>query len=189
MTRMPCEIAPATLPPVAQDMAAAIPVLTTARLTLRTPKIPDFAAYTEIVNSKRGAHLGTSNRSDSWYDFCRMIATWLLHGHSVWTVTSHESDTVLGFVLIGFEPGDEGPELGYVMTAAAEGKGLAFEAAWAARSYGFDILGFDSLLSYVDASNTRSITLTKRLGAVRDGTLVDDGQTVIRFRHLRGGPI
>lgn len=168
----------------AARVAAGIPEVETARLTLRAPRLSDFPALAEIACSERGVHIGgPMSEEAAWDDFCRMTAVWLLRGHGAWTVTLKEGE-VLGFVLIGFEVGDVEPELGFLFRESAEGRGYAAEAARAARDHAFGALGLKSLVSYIDAGNTRSGRLAERLGAVREADLTfPDGSSVQVWRH------
>lgn len=161
-----------------------LPTLATDRLILRAPRVTDFEVYAEIACSDRGAHIGgPMSREDAWLDFAQVTATWILHGHGVWTI-GHASQ-VAGFVLLGFEPGDREPELGFLLRAEAEGKGIAFEAALAARRYAFDELGWDTLVSYIAPENARSIALARRLGARLDGVIEEAGEVANVYRHTR----
>ena len=138
MIRAPHEIAtPGPAADAAARMQAALPRLETARLILRAPRLEDFEIYARIGASDRGRHLVADNtdRAALWLDFTQMVATWLLRGHGVWTVEARTDGAVLGFVLIGFEPGDHEPELGYLFRETAEGRGYAQEAATAARDH------------------------------------------------------
>ena len=168
----PHEIAtPGPAATFAARLQAMLPVIETAQLRLRAPRIEDYAAYEGIACSPRGAGLadgGPMDRDDAWYDFANMVAAWTLRGHGLWTVEDRADATVLGFVLLGFEPGDHEPELGYMFTAAAEGRGLAREAARAAMGHAFGTLGFTTLVSTIDPANARSIALAERLGGRRD---------------------
>ncbi|MGP3698348.1 GNAT family N-acetyltransferase [Rhodobacter sp. NSM] len=163
----------------AAGVASAVPELLTERLRLRAPRLEDFPTYARIVCSDRGIHVdGPMTPEQAWDDFCRMVATWLLRGHGVWSVEA--SAELLGFVLIGMEPGDPEPELGFLFTAEAEGQGHAQEAAEAARAHAFGALGLPSLVSCIAPENFRSRRLAERLGARPDpGTL--DG--VLVYRH------
>ncbi|MEX0320009.1 MAG: GNAT family N-acetyltransferase [Ruegeria sp.] len=173
----------------AAAMAVQIPVLETERLRLRAPVLTDFPAYAEIACSPRGAYLGVSSRKDAWYDFANTVAGWLLRGHGLWSVETLDG-ILLGFVVIGFEPGDEEPELGFVMTEAGEGHGYAAEAARAARDFAFGTLKLPSLVSYIDADNARSIALAKRLGAYQDGVIREAGEPeACIFRHPLPGEV
>ena len=187
--RFACETPPTgAAAAFALSLQTQLPTISTGRLILRAPRVADFDTYAGIVCTERGRYLGgPMTREDAWSDFAAMTAGWLLRGHGLWTVAG--TDGVLGFVLLGFEPGDEEPELGFVFAEAAEGRGVAFEAACAARSHAFADLGWTTVVSYIDAANTRAIALAERMGAVADGTVTDpeDGSSVLVFRHLREG--
>ena len=115
---------PATGPAAAfaATLQAQLPVIETARLRLRAPRIEDFPVYAEIAMGPRGQYVfDNPTRRDVWLDFTQMIATWLLRGHGLWTVEAKAGGAALGFVLLGFEDGDHEEELGYFLTEAAEG--------------------------------------------------------------------
>jgi RimJ/RimL family protein N-acetyltransferase len=52
--------------------------------------------------------------------------------------------------------------------AASEGKGVAYEAALAARAYAYKTVKLATLVSYISPRNARSIRLAERLGARLD---------------------
>lgn len=168
-TRLPCE-APVTgqAASIAARLAAQVPQLTTQRLRLRAPIVGDFGHYADIVTGPRGCHLGVTSRAEAWLDFAQMVAGWSLRGHGLWSVEPVQGGALCGFVLLGLDQEDHEPELGYLLTASAEGRGLAFEAAARARAFAFDKLKWPTLVSYIDPGNTRSLRLAGRLGAVRD---------------------
>jgi RimJ/RimL family protein N-acetyltransferase len=178
-----CEIPPSgAAARFALHLAGQLPTLTTERLILRAPRVTDFDAYAEIACSDRGAYLGgPMSREDAWLDFAQMTSTWLLQGHGLWTIG--HAGRIAGFVMLGFEPGDAEPELGFMLTARAEGCGLAFEAACAAKEHAFETLGWDTLFSYIDPANARAETLAARLGGKSDGTR--DGARIWRYRRER----
>ena len=148
-------------------IAGAIPTLTTERLVLRPSRLADFPILAEIMCTERSKFVGgPMSRQDAWYEFTQLSAEWLLHGHGGWTIEMDE--IVRGFVLIGVEPGDHEREVGYLLTEEAEGQGIAFEAARAARDFAFEALGFETIVSYIDPENTRSISVAQRLGGERD---------------------
>lgn len=164
--RTPTHTEAATL---AHRLTGAIPVLQSARLTLRAPKISDFSTYADIALSPQGRFLIVEqDREHAWYDFVNMVACWVLRGHGLWTVEKRDDGTVVGFALIGFEPGDHEPELGYMVRAEAEGFGYATEAAAAAKQFAFGQLGFATLVSTIDPDNEGSIHVARKLGGVRD---------------------
>lgn len=161
-----------------------LPTLATDRLLLRAPRVTDFDTYAQIACTVRGKHLGgPMSREDAWLDFSQMTSTWLLHGHGLWTI-GHAGD-IAGFVVLGYEPGDQEPELGFMLTEKAEGMGIGFEAAQAALTHAFDTLGWSTLVSYIDAANARSIKLAQRLGGLPDGEITEDGETTLIYRYVR----
>jgi RimJ/RimL family protein N-acetyltransferase len=169
MTRAPHE---RPIPGPADDFAATLsaqlPVLDTARLRLRATRLEDFDAWAEIFCGPAGPHLGGPfDRDDAFTEFAATCGLWLLRGHGLWTVELKAGGAVLGFVLIGFEPGDQEPELGYLFRPSAEGQGFATEAAATLRDHAFGALGMDRLVSYIAPENPRSARVAERLGAVR----------------------
>lgn len=152
----------------AARLGGTVPVLDTRRLQLRGPRIYDFNGYASILTSDRAAHLGGPlDRKQAWAAFTRHTAQWMLHGHGLWAIDA-QTMPCAGFVLLGYE--DDSPEIGLwaFMAEGAEGHGYAQEAIEAARSYAFETLKFDTLVSDVDPGNARAHALMLRLGAVRD---------------------
>ena len=182
------DLAPHECPPagpaaaLAQRISAQIPVLETTRLWLRAPRITDFQIYARIACSQRARFMGgPMNREEAWDDFARTCSVWLWRGHGAWVMAGKADGAPLGVVVLGFEPGDQDPELGIALIQASEGRGLALEAAQAARDYAFSSLELPRLMSYVSPENRRSIALMERLGAQREPALLD-GSLVYRHR-------
>ena len=189
-------IAPHERPPtgptaaLASGMQAMIPVIETARLRLRAPRIEDFGTYADIAGGARSEGIGgPMSRAEAWADFMQVMGTWLLRGHGGWTIEDRETADVLGFVLIGFEPGDQEPELGFMLTGEAEGRGIAAEAARAARDHGFGPFGLGSMVSYVSMDNARSIALVRRIGGELDIPEDWDAPDTLVFRHHPPGEL
>ncbi|MGI9393986.1 MAG: GNAT family N-acetyltransferase [Boseongicola sp.] len=152
---------------LAGEIAEGIPTLITERLVLRPSHLSDFQILAEIMCTDRAQYVGgPMSREDAWYEFIQLSAGWLLHGHGGWTI--EKDGIVCGFVMVGVEPGDHEREVGYLLTEDAEGHGIAYEAARAARDYAFDALGFKTIVSYIDPENTRSSKVAQRLGGDRD---------------------
>ena len=168
----------------ASALASAVPVLTTERCRLRAPHLTDYEVLYGIMSSKRGVHAGgPTTPVETWSDFTRATATWLLRGHGLWTVETVGDDAaVAGFVSIGVEPGDMEHELGFLLAERHEAKGIAEEAATAARHFAWSDLRLPSLVSYVSVGNDRAERLMHRMGADRDGVLFDGSLAV--WRHL-----
>lgn len=179
-----------SMPGQAADLAprlrAGVPVVDTPRLRLRAPVLEDFPVYAGIACGPRGAGIGgPMTREDAFDDFAKMVAGWLLRGHGLWTIDPRAGGAPLGFVLIGFEPGDREPELGFMLTEAAEGRGIAAEAAAAARDHGFGALGLPSMASYIARGNARSQALAERLDARLEMPADWDDPDTLVYRHPR----
>jgi RimJ/RimL family protein N-acetyltransferase len=172
----------------AATLAARLPVIETTRLRLRAPRLSDFDAWAEIFTGPAGPHLGGPfDRDEAFTEFAATCGLWLIRGHGVWTVEPKAGGEVLGFVLIGFEPGDQEPELGYLFRPSAAGQGFATEAARALRDHAFGPMGMDRLVSYIDPENPASIRVAERLGATR---LADfEGAQVWLYRGVAQGGV
>lgn len=158
-------------------LSAKLPQIETPRLRLRALRLSDFDAWAEILCGPSGPHLGGPfDRDRAFVEFTASAGMWLLRGFGPWAVEPLAGGEVLGFVLIGFEPGDREPELGYLFRPLAEGHGYATEAATAARDHGFATMGLPRLASYIAPGNAASARVAQRLGAVREGAV--DGSQV-----------
>lgn len=169
--RAPHEIAiPGPAASFAATLSGMLPEIETARLRLRAPRLDDFDAWAEIFTGPAAPHLGGPfSRDDAFIEFLASCGTWLLRGHGPWTVEPKQGGDILGFILLGFEPGDAEPELGYLFRPSAEGRGYATEAVQAARAHAFTALGLSRVVSYIAPENDASARLAARVGAVLDG--------------------
>lgn len=169
----------------AADLRARLPVLETERTRLRAPVLSDFDAWAEVLCGPATEFLGgPCSRDDAFMEFAASVGGWLLRGHGPWTVEDRTTGEVLGFVILGFEPGDAEVELGYLFRPSGQGRGLATEAVAAARAHALDHLRLPSLVSYVASGNARSHALARRLAAVADGEL--SGCTIWRHHPQQG---
>ena len=162
-----CEQAPTGISSaIAASVSSQIPTLMSDALLLRAPRVEDFPLYADIVCSDRGQYMGgPMSRDDAWWDFVQLASGWVLHGHGGWAIEDVDSADLLGFVIIGLEPGDAQIELGFLVSQENEGLGIAHEAAQMARAFAFDTLNLQELASYIHKDNARSIALAERLGA------------------------
>lgn len=158
-----------------------LPTLPTRRLILRAPRVVDFEVFARIACSQRGQFLGgPMAHEDAWAVFSGMTDHGLLSGHGLWTI-GHSGATV-GFVRLGYEPGDDWPELAVFLDADAEGRGIASEAARAARAHAFDTLGWTTLAIRVALSDTRARALAHRLGGRPAARIALDGRQTLLLR-------
>lgn len=144
--------------------------LQTQRLVLRRLEPGDWQPFRDFMASDRSAAVGGPRTlHSSWRQFASELGHWEIFGYGMWAVTWRgDNDCV---ALIGPWTPLDWPEneIGWmVLDAAAEGTGMATEAATAAIRHAWDALGWTTMVSYIDPSNTRSIRLAEKLGATRD---------------------
>lgn len=167
-------------------ICSAVPVFTTDRVHLRAPVLADWPAYRAVFLSDRAKHIdGPYDEAGAWADFCEAVAGWLLRGAGMWTITLKGDDAALGWIYLWQQKGDPEPEIGWVLTEAAEGKGYALEAARAVLPHAVALFGAGGFVSYIAEGNDASARLALRLGALRDAaaeTAYDDPALHV-YRH------
>ncbi|MEH6653561.1 GNAT family N-acetyltransferase [Loktanella salsilacus] len=146
------------------------PNLQTERLILRQPVAGDWAAFRDFMQSDRAAffdHQG--NIGSTWRSFAAELGHWDIFGYGMWAVTRRGDNTAIGLVGPWTPPDWPETEIGWmIFDPATEGTGIAAEAARAAITHAFDVLGWTTAVSYIHPGNIRSIGLAEKLGAVRD---------------------
>lgn len=170
---------------VAGHTTLQIPVLETERLRLRAPVPADLPAWTAWCASAASAGLGGPfDAVAAARQLQEVTGHWAQHGFGRWIVADAQTDAALGLVGLLTLPGWPEPELAWTVFAGAEGRGVAHEAACAARDYAYDALGRDGLCSLITAENSRSQALARRMGAVpeRECTILG-GIKVTLWRH------
>ncbi|WP_150956876.1 GNAT family N-acetyltransferase [Microbacterium testaceum] len=87
-----------------------------------------------------------------------------------------ESDgAVIGdLVLFHLDPEAGSAEIGWVVSPAASGRGLATEAVRALIDTAFEVYGLRRLVAQIDADNIRSAALAERLGLRREAHFVEN---------------
>ena len=161
------------------------PVIETKNLILRKPDQRDTAAAVEFYISERGRFAGAQTIGQAWRAHAKMVGHWTLCGFGMFTITDRETSAPIGMCGPYF-PGDwPERELGWhIWSADHEGKGVAFEAAKAARKYVYDVLGWNTAVSYIDLENHRSRNLAKRMGASLDNdAMKPEGSNCVVYRH------
>ena len=161
-----------------------IPVIETERLILRAPREADFGAFAAFGASDRAHWVGGPySRPRAWGGFLATLGHWMLRGYGMWILEERETGAPAGRVGMIFNDGWDEPELGWQIFDGFKGRGLAFEAACAARSHAATNQGLDGVISYIAPDNTRSRALAARLGAVHEGDSTLHGQPVEIHRH------
>ena len=164
-----------------------IPTLTSERIILRPYRLADFGRLVEIFKSPRAAYIGGQRGLDAvWRDFASDVGQWVLLGFGGWSIEERASGAHVGIAGLNFPAEFPERELGWIVWEEFEGKGYAFEAALLARNYAFEVLKFETLVSYIDPDNARSIRLAEKLGAVLDkAAATPNNEPCLVYRHSR----
>ncbi len=159
------------------------PVVETERLILRLPQAEDAAPVCAFFTSPRAIHVGGPyDGRAAWLRFAAFAGHWQLAGFGWFAITARAGGALLGMCGPHHPAYKPERELGWFVFEAAEGQGIAFEAAQAARLWTRRALPAASLVSYIAPGNPRSEALARRLGARPDGPAAHSpGQTV--WRH------
>jgi RimJ/RimL family protein N-acetyltransferase len=88
-------------------------------------------------------------------------------------IEAADAPGLLGEVVLKWLPGCGQAEIGWSLAPEARGKGFAAEAAAEVLRLGFEALGFHRIEAKLDALNTASAALCKRLGMRLESTQVD----------------
>ena len=161
-----------------------IPTLRTDRLILRPPVIADFAAYRDLMASSRSSFMGGPfDERAAWGLFCHDIACWELFGHGALMIDLANGGACVGQVGINHGPLFPEKELGWLLYEGFEGHGYASEAARAMLDWAFGEL--DTLVSYFDPGNHRSIGVARRLGGTPDPSAPRQDADDVVYRYRR----
>lgn len=142
-----------------------IPKLATERLKLRANVPSDFEAYAAFYASDRAIlRGGIKSRPQAFIQFCAEIGHWDVRGYGFWAVEEKETGAYCGQVGCWFPDGWAAREIGWLVMAEHEGKGFAYEAAFKARQYAYEVLKWKEAASCISEGNERSIRLAERMG-------------------------
>ena len=172
-----------------------IPEIGTERLILRGFGRADFAAYAALWQEPEVVRFtGGEPRSlpDRWGRFLAIAGSWAIEGFGQWAILGREDGALIGQTgffnaLRGIGADfDAAPEAGWVLTAAAHGRGYAAEAVAAAHRW-FDAQPFGGAShAMINLDNDRSFGLAARLGYGRVRDADYRGASVRLMRRVRG---
>lgn len=169
------------------------PVLETERLILRAPEPRDVDAWMDFLITERGRWHGggpAEGVGRAWRIVAVLMGHWQIHGFGVFVARRSDDDVPVASVGPFFPANWPERELGWsVWRAGDEGKGYAVEAAREVIRHCYADLGWDSLVSYIDPANDRSVALAERLRAVQDDGADRPSPTDLVYRHPKPGPL
>jgi RimJ/RimL family protein N-acetyltransferase len=174
-------------PPRREDC---VPVLETARLTLRAPRLDDASAIAALADDRRIAE--NTLRIPHPYgvgDAEQFIAAVNRHDAEICFVMTLDGAPI---GTCGFDSRDHGPELGYWLGVSYWGRGYATETVHAVIDYAFGELGYGSLQAGARVSNPASRRVLEKCGFQWSGVrlcrvrAINSAAPVDRFRLDRG---
>jgi RimJ/RimL family protein N-acetyltransferase len=180
--------------PPSQHFTVTIPTLTTERLTLSGHTLADFAECAAMWGDPdvtRFVGGRPQTEEEVWTRLLRYTGHWALLGFGYWVVRETATGRFIGEV--GFAerrreivPSIAGfPEIGWVLAAAAHGRGYATEAvqatlAWAeSRPATESYFASGRTVCLIDTENARSIRVAEKTGYREFARTVYGGQPVI----------
>lgn len=150
-------------------MSVEVPEILTERLRLRAPRLEDLDAEREFFASDRSKGVGGPFPPEQVFrSMASFIGHWFLRGYGFWAVEDRATGEYYGRVGPWFPEGWPEPEIGWTVMGNAEGKGIAREAAVAARAFMYDHRGWTTVISLISHDNDRSIALAKRVGCIQE---------------------
>ena len=173
------------------------PTLTTPRLVLRPPRAEDFDAFAAMMADAEvmGFLGGVQSRALAWRTLCGYGGAWALFGFSQFMTFRRDTGEFIGRIGPLKPEGWPGTEVGWGLTAAAQGFGYATEAAAACMDWAFGHLGWSEVIHTIVPENARSQAVARRLGSrpLREVALPDPinlptvawGQTRDQWREKR----
>jgi RimJ/RimL family protein N-acetyltransferase len=168
-----------------------VPVLATARLTLRPFRASDVDAQAAMMGDAQVMrHLGGPlGREESWRKLLCGNGMWSLFGYGYWAVERREDGRLIGQV--GFAdfrrdvvPVIENiPEMGWLFAADAGGRGYATEAALAGLAWADSVLEAPEIVAIIGAGNLASIRVAEKCGFGGHEPATYRGEPILLFRR------
>jgi len=140
--------------------------LETARLIMRPPVEADLDGWAEFDSDPRATQFfgGPKGRPASWDLMASVAGMWALRGCGLFSVIEKKSGRWIG--RIGpWMPEGATAEIGWALLPDVWGQGYATEGARAAIDWAIDHLGWTQINHCIDAENSASISVARRLGA------------------------
>ena len=169
-------------------------ILETERLRLRPHVLSDFDAVADLWSHQTVVDYimpGPLARSEAWTRLLRYVGHWALLPFGYWVVEDKETSAFVGEV--GFAdwkreitPSVEGlPEIGWVLSPAAQGRGFAREAVRAALTWADRHIAADETVALINPDHHISLRLARDVGfTVSESTVMNERPVQILRRPL-----
>jgi RimJ/RimL family protein N-acetyltransferase len=154
----------------------AVPVLESSRLRLRPYRASDAAAMFALYSDPRVMRYwsfppwSAIAQAEAYLE--RVLGEMAEGRVLPWAVALRDDDLLVGTTtLFSLNPEQRRAEVGYSLSPAEQGRGLAAEALRVALAHAFDEVGLLRVEADVDPRNAPSCRLLERLGFRREGLL------------------
>lgn len=163
-----------------------IPTLETERLRLRGWREDDLDGLAQIYADDEYTQYigGGMPRYDVWRVICQRIGQWAVRGYAMMVMEEKATGAFAGYCGPHYPEGWPEPEIGWTLHPKHQGKGYATEGARVTLKYAYEVLGWKTAMSLVDANNTASRAVALRLGATYERTEKVTDFTADIYRHL-----
>lgn len=145
-----------------------IPTNKTTRLLLRPFAKKDIGPLYQILQEEDILRYFPNPNPPSRERVERLISNqlkhWEEHELGWWAVQPHSRKQLIGWCGLQFLPETKETEVGFLVSKAFWGKGLATEAAKASLLYGFEKLRLQSIVGITHPENVRSQRVIEKLG-------------------------
>ncbi len=153
-----------------------VPTLESPRLRLRPFTVRDvddlFAMHGDPVVMRYWSYPAYTERAQAEAKVESILADMRAREVYPWAIADRATDRLLGqCALFALERAHARCEVGYALSRAAQGQGMASEAVRCALTHAFDTLGMERIEADVDPRNAPSVRLLERLGFQREGLL------------------
>jgi RimJ/RimL family protein N-acetyltransferase len=171
-------------------------LLETERLVLRKPRHDDAQDLLEFVGDPdvmRWLGGETGDLAAAVATIERWLAHWEQNGIGHFSV-EHEGRVIgrVGFlawdadgwkVSSYADAAEPVTELGWAIARRHWGHGYATEAAQTLRTWAYDDVGLEHVISLIDPNNQRSMRVAEKLAATRGETVAIDGKPIVVWQH------
>ena len=162
-------------------------ILETERCTLRETTVEDVDAFYELYKDPSMTlymeDLYEDPEEERQYIRDYIKNQYGFYDYGVWTVIEKESGAIIGRAGLSVRPGEEDPELGFLIGVPWQGKGYATEVCRAIIQYAATQLEAKGVVAYVQPENKASIRVCEKVEMAENGDGYDKSGEYRRYRR------
>jgi [ribosomal protein S5]-alanine N-acetyltransferase len=165
-------------------------VLQTERMALRQMEMGDvddlMGIFSDPVAMRYYPNTKSRQEAEEWVR--RAQESYRDHGFGLWVAVLEDSGEFVGQCGLTVQEveGKNEVEIGYLFLRRFWGRGLATEAARAARDHGFHTLGYARLISLIDPGNLASRRVAEKVGLTLEKEVEKWGKRICVYAIRKG---